>query len=458
MNHSSKKLVLFVCSLYACMAAFAQTALQQTVAEIVPELVGDYKVLHRQPELSGYEEQTSVFISGKLKALGYEVTDHVGKYDNKPWKGYGVVGILKNGNGKTVLVRTDMDALPIQEKTGLDYASQVFVLNDAGARVPVMHACGHDIHMAVFLGVAKVMMETKSRWSGTVIMVAQPAEEGGPGGSGAEALLRDGLYARFPRPDFVLGLHQVPNLAAGRVGLMPGYSNAISGGGEIIVHGVAAHPARPQDGKDPIVLAAQIILALQTIVSRELNPLEPATLTVGAIHGGMAENSIPDAVSMKLSFRALNPVVFGNMLSSINRIVKSLAIAAGLPEEKMPEVLVKQGYTANYNDPVLTARIKQVFEQALGASRVQDMQPVLTGEDFSYYGMDKKIPGLFFNIGSMDAVKLNERISTGMPIPTNHSPFLTPLPDQTIETGVIAMVSAVLELLKPATAGNGHTQ
>ena len=262
---------------------FSQINLDNAIDKELNDLVTTYKAMHALPELSGHEEKTSVFIAAQLKALGYKVTENVGKFQNRNWKGYGVIGVMTNGNGPTVLVRTDMDALPIIEKTNLAYASTVTTKNDAGEEVGVMHACGHDIHMTVFLGVAKMLVETKMQWHGTVVMVAQPAEEAGPGASGAEAMLSDGLYNKFPKPDYILGLHQMPDIIAGKVGIAPGYTTSISGAGEIIVRGKGGHSSKPQDAKDPIVISAELIMALQTIISREINPLTPATLTIGSI-------------------------------------------------------------------------------------------------------------------------------------------------------------------------------
>ena len=432
--------------LFTSTSIFAQTNLDKAIDAALPDLVTTYKTIHASPELSGYEEQTSARIASRLKSLGYEVTDHIGKFQNKPWKGYGVVGRLKNGKGPVVMVRTEMDALPLVEKTGLPYASTVKVKNDAG-ELGVMHSCGHDIHMAIFLGCAKILAERKDEWRGELLLVAQPAEEAGPGGSGAEAMLNDGLYVNFPKPDYVLGLHQTPALIAGQVALLQGYSNAVSGAGEIVVRGVGAHPARPQDAKDPVVISAELILALQTIVSRETNPFDPVSLTIGVIQGGTAANIIPDEVRLKFNVRALSNEVYDKTIASITRMARGVAITAGVPEDRMPVVTSVRGYPANYNDPALTARISNVLKKTMGESNVTTAKPVLTGEDFSYYSLEKKIPSLFFTIGSSDSVKYAESIKTGIPLPSNHSPTMVPVPDGTIKTGVKAMTTAVFELL-----------
>jgi amidohydrolase len=427
---------------------FSQINLDNAIDKDLNDLITTYKTMHAAPELSGHEQKTSAFIAAQLKALGYNVTENVGRFQNRNWKGYGVTGVMKNGNGPTVLVRTDMDALPVIEKTNLSYASTVITKNDAGEEVGVMHACGHDIHMTVFLGVAKMLVETKMQWHGTIVMVAQPAEEAGPGASGAEALLLDSMYSRFPKPDYILGLHQVPDIIAGKVGISPGYTTSISGAGEIIVRGKGGHSSKPQDAKDPVVIAAELIMALQTIVSRETNPLTPATLTIGSIQGGTAGNIIADEVHMKFNLRTLDENECDKMIASVIRIARGVGIAAGLPDDKLPIVNVTKGYPANYNDPDLTKQIIQVFEKAIGKNNVTNPQPSLIGEDFSYYSLGKKIPSLFFLLGSTDSLKYNESMQTGVALPSLHSPLMAPSPDITIKTGIKTMTSAVLELLK----------
>jgi len=427
---------------------FSQAKLDHAINKELSSLVDVYKSFHRAPELSGHEQNTSSYIAAQLKSLGYDVTENVGKFTNRTWKGYGVIGVLKNGAGPVVLVRTDMDALPIIERTYLSYASNVTTKNDAGEEVGVMQACGHDIHMTIFLGVAKMLVEFKSQWHGTVLMVAQPAEEAGPGASGAEALLNDGLYARFSKPDYILGLHQMPDIIAGKVGIAPGYTTSISGAGEIIIRGIGGHSSKPQDAKDPIVISAELIMALQTIVSRETDPLIPATLTIGSIQGGTAGNIIPEEVRMKFNLRTLDEQVCDKMIASVIRIAKGVGIAAGLPDDKLPIVNVTKGYPANYNDPHLTEIMTGVFKKAIGAGNVLAIEPKMIGEDFPYYSLNRTIPSLLFLLGSIDSVKYNESVQTGIALPSLHSPFMAPSPDLTIKTGIKTMTSAVLELLK----------
>ena len=427
---------------------FSQVNLDNAIDKELNDLITTYKTLHAAPELSGHEQKTSTFIAAQLKALGYNVSENLGKFQNRNWKGYGVIGVMKNGNGPTVLIRTDMDALPVIEKTNLPYGSTAITKNDAGEEVGVMHACGHDIHMTIFLGVAKMLVEMRSQWHGSVVMVAQPSEEAGPGASGAEALINDGLYTRFPKPDYILGLHQVPDIMAGKVGIAPGYTTSISGAGEIIVRGIGGHSSKPQDAKDAIVISAELIMALQTIVSRETNPLTPATLTIGSIQGGTAGNIIADEVHMKFNLRTLDENECDKMIASVIRIAKGVGSTAGLPDDKLPIVNIIKGYPANYNDPDLTKQIIQVFEKAIGKNNVTNPQPSLIGEDFSYYSLGKKIPSLFFLLGSTDSLKYNESKQKGVALPGLHSPFMAPSPDLTIKTGIKTMTSAVLALLK----------
>ena len=293
--------------------------LDPMIDQQIGSLLTTYKMLHAAPELSHHEEKTSAFFASELRALGYTVTDHVGKYTKPEWTAYGVVAVMKNGAGPTVFVRTDLDALPVEEKTGLPYASTVRAKNDLGQEVPVMHACGHDIHITTMLGTAKTLAHLKDQWRGTLVLIGQPAEEVI---DGARALLADGLYTRFPRPDFVIALHDSADLEAGKVGYTSGYAMASSTSVDIKIRGVGGHGSRPDSAKDPIVLAAQVILALQTIVSRENSPLDPAVITVGSIHGGTKHNIIPDEVNLQITVRAHREEVRLKLLAGIERITK----------------------------------------------------------------------------------------------------------------------------------------
>src|SRR6266436_7694409 len=328
----------------------------------LPSLLEIYKDVHTHPELSGHEERTSTIIAQELRAAGCQVTEHLGKYENSSLKGYGVVGVMKNGEGPTVLVRTDMDALPVEEETGLPYASKVVAKNDEGKDVHVMHACGHDAHVAAFIGTARALGKLKDQWHGTIVFVAQPAEEIG---TGARALLKDGLYDRFGKPNFALGFHDKADLQIGHIGVTEGYTSANVDSVDVTVRGVGGHGGYPHKTKDPIVLAAEIINAWQTIVSRENNPLDPVVITVGSIHGGTKHNIIPDEVKMQLTVRTYKADVREKVLAAIERIAKGCADAAGLPSDKMPTVaLLRDQFTpATYNNPELTKRLVGVWKK-----------------------------------------------------------------------------------------------
>jgi hippurate hydrolase len=404
-----------------------------------------YRNLHTAPELSHREEKTSAFVAGELRKLGFTVTERIGKFQNAQWNGYGVVAVLKNGPGPTVLVRTELDALPVEEKTGVAYASQVKSKNDAGVEVSVMHACGHDMHMTSFLGTAKMLTELKSRWSGTLIMLGQPAEETG---DGANAMLRDNLYTNFPKPDFAIALHDKPELETGKVGYTPGYAMASATSIDIKIRGIGGHGSAPETTKDPIVVAAQVVMALQTIVSRENSPLEPAVVTVGSIHGGTRYNIIPDEVNLQLTVRTYKEDVRKHILASIERIVKGVAMTAGIPEDRAPVVKVSEGTGSTYNDPQLIERLVVTFKQALGEENVVKMPPMMASEDFGYFSMDQKIPTTIFWLGASDPLKVKASRESGVALPGLHSALFAPVPEPTLRTGVKAMTSAVLDLMK----------
>lgn len=422
-----------------------QPSLDAMIDRDIASWLTTYRNLHLAPELSHREEKTSAFVAGELRKLGFTVTEHIGKYQNAQWSGYGVVAVLKNGPGPTVLVRTELDALPVEEKTGLAYASQVKTKNDAGLDVSVMHACGHDIHMTSFLGTAKMLTELKDRWSGTLIMLGQPAEETG---DGANAMLRDNLYANFPKPDFAIALHDKPELETGKVGYTPGYAMASATSIDIKILGVGGHGSAPELTKDPIVVAAQVVMALQTIVSRENSPLDPAVVTVGSIHGGTRYNIIPDEVNLQLTVRTYKEDVRKRILASIERIVKGVALTAGIPADRAPTVKVSEGTGSTYNDPQLIERLVGSFKRALGDENVVQMPPMMASEDFGYFGMDHTIPATIFWLGASDPAKVKASRESGVPLPGLHSALFAPVPEPTVRTGVKAMTSAVLDLMK----------
>ncbi len=404
-----------------------------------------YKTLHAAPELSHREEKTAAFIAGELRKLGFTVTEGIGKFQNAQWVGYGVVGVLKNGAGPTVLVRTELDALPVEEKTGVPYASQVKTKNDAGVEVSVMHACGHDMHMTSFLGTAKMLTELKDRWSGTVVLLGQPAEETG---DGAMAMLRDELYTKIPRPDFAIALHDKPELETGKVGYTPGYAMASATSIDIKIRGVGGHGSMPEATKDPVVVAAQVVMALQTIVSRENSPLDPAVVTVGSIHGGTRYNIIPDEVNLQLTVRTYKEEVRRRVLASIERIINGVATTAGIPEDRAPVMKVAEGTGATYNDPKLVERLVVAFKQALGEENVVPIAPIMASEDFGYFSLDQKIPTTIFWLGASDPAKVKAYRESGAALPGLHSALFAPVPEPTLRTGVKAMTSAVLELMR----------
>jgi len=438
-------LVGAVCAALAVNVTAQQLSLDAMIDRDIASWLTTYRNLHTTPELSHREEKTSAFVAGELRKLGFTVTEHIGKYQNTQWSGYGVVAVMKNGPGPTVLVRTELDALPVEEKTGLAYASQVRTKNDAGLEVSVMHACGHDIHMTSFLGTAKLLTELKSRWSGTLIMLGQPAEETG---DGANAMLRDNLYANFPKPDFAIALHDKPELETGKVGYTPGYAMASATSIDVKIRGVGGHGSAPETTKDPIVVAAQVVMALQTIVSRENSPLDPAVVTVGSIHGGTRYNIIPDEVNLQLTVRTYKEEVRKRILASIERIVKGVALTAGIPDDRAPVVKVSEGTGSTYNDPQLIERLVGTFKQALGEENVVKMPPMMASEDFGYFSMDQKIPTTIFWLGASDPAKVKASRESGVALPGLHSALFAPVPEPTLRTGVKAMTSAVLDLMK----------
>ena len=400
-----------------------------------------YQQLHAKPELSFHEKQTAKTLSKELRRLSFKVTEQIG--------GHGLVAVMKNGDGPTVLLRADMDALPIQEQTGKPYASKVTTTDEDGNTVPVMHACGHDVHMTVFIGTARKLVAEKDQWRGTLVMIGQPAEERG---AGARAMLADGLFERFPLPDYNLALHVNANLPAGTIGYTPGYALASVDSVDIAVHGIGGHGAYPHTTRDPVVLSAQIINSLQTLVSREIAPVEPGVVTVGSIHGGTKHNIIPDRVDLQLTVRAYSEATRQTLLGGIQRIAEGQAQAAGLPQDKWPTVTIKDEATpSTYNDPELVQRLLPSFTHELGAEQVRELPPVMGGEDFSQYGRTKHdIPSLLFWLGAVEPEKYAEAQASGSALPSLHSPFFAPDADKTIATGVQVMSAAARTLLDKA--------
>jgi hippurate hydrolase len=443
-----RSLLILLLSIGVASLILAQQTPQSLADAELPSLLGMYKDIHTHPELSGQEERTAALVAKELRAAGCEVTEHLGKYENSKLKTYGVVGVMKSGDGPTVLVRTDMDALPVEEETGLPYASKVVAKNDEGKDVHVMHACGHDVHVAAFIGTARALAKLKDHWHGTIVFVAQPAEEIG---AGARALLKDGLYDRLGKPNFALGFHDKADIPAGHIGVTEGYTSANVDFVDVTVRGIGGHGAYPHKIKDPIVLAAEIINTWQTIVSRENNPLDPVVLTVGSIHGGTKHNVIPDEVKMQLTVRTYKSEVRERVLADIDRIAKGCAAAAGMPAELAPIVSVPKdpNTIAAYNNPELTKRLVAIWKKSLGDENVEMVDPTMGGDDFSEYSLpDHSIPAVYFHFGAVDPAMIEEFKKAGKELPTLHSSKFAPVPEPTIRTGMIGMIAAVLDLMK----------
>jgi amidohydrolase len=413
----------------------AQRSPASDIDAIYPDIETLYKDLHRNPELAFQETQTVTKLAARLKTLGFDVTTGVGKT--------GIVAIMKNGAGATVMLRTELDALPVAEKTGLPFASSVMTKNAAGQVVPVMHACGHDLHMSAWAGTARIMAEHKDRWRGTLVLVGQPAEETL---SGAVAMLDDGLFTRFPKPDFAVSLHDDDTMPSGTIGYRAGLFRAMSDRVEITVYGRGGHAAMPHNTIDPVVLASRIVLSLQTIVSRENNPSEPIVITVGSIHGGTQGNIIPDEVKLELSVRTLTPQSRTRTLAAIRRVAKGEADAAGAPREPLVTAPAVAPLPV-VNDPALISRLASALKRALGDQQVVEMPAKMTSEDFAYYGA-AGVPSALLHIGAVSAARLEESRRTGIPVPAPHSPEWAPEYEPTLKGAIRAEVAALLELLR----------
>jgi amidohydrolase len=421
--------------------------INRTVNAELADLVSTYKEIHAHPELSGQEEKTSARLAAELRKAGYKVTEHVGKYADGS-QAYGVVGILDNGPGPRLLIRTDMDALPIVEETGVNYASHVKTKNEAGQEVGVMHACGHDVHVTTIIGTARALAANRTNWHGTVMFIGQPSEETG---GGAKAMLADHLYERFGTPDFAIALHDTNVHPAGVVSVTSGYAMAGVTSIDVTLRGVGGHGAKPQETKDPIVMAGEFIVQLQTIVSRQVNPRDPAVVTIGDIHGGTKRNVIPNEVKMELTTRAFSDDAFKVIVSGIERIAQGVALSAGVPEDRKPIVTVLDDSTPSiYNNPVLNARVRASLVNVLGVANVYDDEPVMSSEDFGLFGLPvHKIPTVLFRLGAMDPVKFAEAQKAGTLLPGVHTSRFQPIPEPTLRTGVTAMTSVAMSLLQP---------
>jgi amidohydrolase len=427
----------FALSLFASCLAFAATPSisDAEVNAIYPEIEKSYIDLHEHPELSGHEERTAGRMAEGLRALGYEVTEHFG--------GTGVVGILKNGAGPVILLRTELDALPVLEKTGLPYASKVVTHNDQNVEVPVMHACGHDVHMSSWLGTARLLATNKNRWSGTVILIGQPAEETS---GGAEGMLKAGLYTKFPKPNYAVAIHDESDLPAGKVGYNTGYTTSNADSVSITIYGKGGHGSAPHTGVDPIVIASRIVLTLQTLVSRETRPGDFAVVTVGSFHAGTKNNIIPDEAKLLLTVRTYQTDVRTRLLAGIERISKAEAEAAAAP--KMPLVEHYEGANAVYNDPEVAKRVVMAVGARLGADNVVQTPPITASEDFSEFAHDG-VPTFMLWVGATEPATYDAVKKSGGRLPSLHSSTFAPDRERTLKTAITAETTMMLSLLGP---------
>lgn len=419
-------------------SAQGTSAVDAEVRAAYPRSEALYIDLHQHPELSFHEVATAAKLAKELRQLGYDVTEHVGRV--------GVVGVLKNGAGPTVMLRTELDALPVTEDTGLPYASTVRTKDDSGLDVGVMHACGHDIHMAAWVGTARIMAENRGSWRGTLVLIGQPAEETV---SGAKAMIADGLLTRFPRPDFALAVHDDAGAPAGMVGFHAGPILTNSDAVTIRIFGRGGHGARPEATVDPIVIAARTILALQTIVSREISPLDAAVVTVGSIHGGTKNNIIPDEVVLQLTVRSFTEPVRAHLLSAIDRIAAAEAAAAGAP--RAPIVERSQPVQALVNDTAMTRNVSAMLIRELGSARVKDTPPEMASEDFSQFQL-AGVPTLMLRIGAVEQSKYDAAMKSGAALPTLHSSKFAPDREPAIKTAMLAEVLALRQLMPANSA------
>jgi amidohydrolase len=433
----------------ACLStapAWAQE-LPAVVGGEVPNLVDIYKGLHAHPELSHHEEQTSKLLAGELRKAGYTVTERVGKYIDGT-QAYGLVAILDNGPGPRLLIRADMDALPVVEATGVSYASQVKTKNASGQEVGVMHACGHDVHVTTMIGTARALAALKKQWHGTVMLVGQPSEETS---DGAKAMLADHIYERFGTPNLAIALHDTNFRAAGTVSVASGAMMASLSSIDVTLRGVGGHGARPQEVKDPVVMAGEFIVQLQTIVSRQENPRDPTVVTIGSIHGGTKRNIVPDEVKMELTARAFSEPARQIILDGIRRTAQGVALSAGVPTDRAPIVYVDEieSTPVMYNDPALAKRVQAALVKSLGKPNVFDEDPIMASEDFGVFGLeDHKIPAVLMWLGAMEPAKFAAAQAAGKPLPGLHTSHFQPDPEPTLRAGVTAMTSVAIALLQ----------
>ncbi|MEM8919102.1 MAG: amidohydrolase [Pseudomonadota bacterium] len=441
MRKISKSFLALAASLLVATQAQADN-LNESISADLPSLMEIYRDLHANPELSGEEFRTAAKLAAEARRLGFAVTEKVG--------GTGVVAVMENGEGPTVMLRADMDGLPLIEKTGLPYASKVMAKTREGNDTGVMHACGHDTHMTGWVGAARQLSARKDEWSGTLVMILQPAEETG---EGAKAMLEDGLYTRFPKPEYVLAFHDAAGAPAGHIGYAPGYALANVDSVDIEIKGVGGHGAYPHTTKDPIVLASRIVGALQTLVSREIDPQDPAVVTVGSFQSGFKHNIISDEANLLLTVRSYSDETRAKLLDGIKRIVKGEAITAGMPEDRMPIVTIREDeYTpATFNSPEFSREMAALFASRFGKDRVHQTKPVMGGEDFSRYRRaDTSIKSMIFWVGGVPLGEYLEAQKTGAKLPSLHSPYWAPDAETVVATGAEALAAAALNLMRKA--------
>lgn len=432
-------LIIFLYLVISLPFSASADELKQSVQSDIPYLEKIYHHLHQTPELSKAEIKTAKYLAKKLREYGFEVTEGIAKT--------GLVAILKNGDGPTVMLRADTDALPVLENTGVSYMSTATTVNESGITIPIMHACGHDMHMTVLLGTAKQMVKYKGDWQGTLMLIAQPGEEIS---YGAKQMLAEGLFEKFPLPDYNIAMHVSADLPAGKVGYVKGYAMANVDSVDVLVKGIGGHGAYPHKTKDPVMMAAEIIVKLQTVVSREISPLESAVITVGSIHGGTKHNIISNGVKLQLTVRSYSDQTRNYLLKRIEEISHGVARTAGMSDNLLPEVIVQEEYTPSvYNQPEFTQLVINNLQQAIGKNNVVETQPVMAGEDFGRYGRTKeKIPSTLLWLGAVNPAKYKDAIDNNKGLPSLHSDKFAPDTIPTILTGVSGMTANAIKLMQ----------
>jgi hippurate hydrolase len=435
-----KALLLAAVATMTLTSPAGAASLSDAIHADMPQLMTLYRDLHANPELSMQEVRSPAKLAAEARKLGFDVTEKVGKT--------GVVAVMKNGPGPTLLIRADMDALPVTEQTALPFASKVRGTSRSGIETGVMHACGHDTHMTAWLGTARRLAAMKDQWSGTLVMILQPGEETV---QGATAMLEDGLYTRFPKPDYLLAFHDAASLPAGQIGITPKYALASVDSVNITVHGVGGHGAYPATTKDPIVLASRIVTSLQTLVSRENDPFQPAVITVGSFHSGTKHNIISDEAKLQLTVRSYPLDVQKKLIDGIRRVVRGEAIAAGIPEDKMPQVTIEEAAPSTFNTDKFSGQLRTLFTNHFGANRVVETKPIMASEDFSqYWQADKSKEAVIFWVGGTPKAKWDAAGGDESKLPSLHSPFWAPEAETVISTATEALTVAALDVLKKA--------